>query len=106
MFQNVPVQLLQKKSNLSSSSIGDCPPISPIGLSTATSNPNPTPFNDNRMTAAYGTSETPALDVNFAGSETSETLESNANLAVFSLISHVRNRVHTESSFIQNETSQ
>ena len=39
-FQSALDNILQKKS-LPSFSIGDCPPISPIGFATATSSPNP-----------------------------------------------------------------
>ena len=57
-FQGVLNHLLQK-NNLPSFSIGDCPPFSPTGISTTSSNPhsesNNTPFISNSKT-----SETPA----------------------------------------------
>ena len=104
IFQNVHDNLLQK-SNLPFFSIGDCPPLSPIGISTATSIPDPTPFNVNRKTVSCETSETTASDINFAVFKNSETLDGDVNLAVSSLLTHVRNSVQTENASTQNQIS-
>ena len=79
-------------------SIGNCPPSTPIGISSATSIPDPAPYSDKRMTALCGTSETTAADVNFTALENSETPDADVNLAVSSLLTHVRNSVQTRNS--------
>ena len=81
----------RKKKYLPSFFFGGCPTLSPIGISTATSNPlyecNNTPFPSNSKT-----SETSAA-VNLAALETSVTPAADIDLAVSSLLTHVRNSV-------------
>ena len=90
-FQSALDHLLQK-NNLPSFSIGDCPPLSPIGFSTSTSNPH----SESKSTPFPGNFETPAV-VNHAASETSETpVPDDIHLTVSSLLTRVRNSVQTE----------
>ena len=60
--------------------IGVCPPLSPIGISTISSNPH-SKSNNTAFISKSMTSETPAA-VNLTASETSETLAADIVLAV------------------------
>ena len=99
-FQSALDHLLQK-NKLPSFSIGDCPPLSPIGISTTTSNPH----SESNNTPFPGNSEIHAA-VSPAASETYETPAADIDLAVSSLLTHVRNSVQTENSPSPNQISQ
>ena len=86
--------------------MGNCPPLSPVGIVTASCNPeadcsNP-PLPRNNMTAASTTSET-LTDVNSVAQVTSEVPDADVSSAVASFLTHVRN---SENPFTQNQISQ
>ena len=85
IFQSVLSHLLQKINNLTSLSIGDCPPLSPIGISNTTSNSD-TESSNTPLPCNCMTSKTSAPARNFHASENSETCGAGMDFAVSSLM--------------------
>ena len=92
IFQNVLDHILQE-NKLQSFSMGDCPSLSPIGISTTTSNPH----SESNNAPFPGNSETPAAE-NHAATETSKTPAADTDLEVPSLLTQVQNSFQTENS--------
>ena len=105
IFHSVFNHLLPKNI-LSSFYIGGCPQLSPIGISNATSNPDPDSSNapfPSRMTTVSAISESHVEDVNFDASETSEVPAPDIIFAFFSFLVYVQNSEH---SLTQHQSSQ
>ena len=73
--------------------MGDCPPLSLLGMATASSNPSAdsssSPSSSNNMTYAHGNPETPADVASFAASLTSVVPTADVSLAVSSFLTQV-----------------